>query len=184
MKKSIKKEVFLCFSIIIIGVFVYACSAPSTPKLPDKELFLNFYKEVMSACAPLDNTYRPFADAMGKNRWMEAAQIAKRIKEPMHDGWYNFTLIKVPDLQNVEAKNKLQEGKEALDTSYYHKNKIIEKYLELIKNPDGIIDTGSDIMNSSERVQAAMTNGILSIFSVSIKLGITSEEMTQIRKRS
>jgi hypothetical protein len=173
-KVAIGAFVFCALAVTLILIFA---PQTATPKISDHDAFLNFYRVVMAACGPLDSTYKPLSVAMGKQAWLEAAIIAKQIKDPMNQGWYNLTLIKVPDLQNVEAKKELESAKERIDLSYYHKNQIIEKYLELIKNPEGAIDTGSDIIHSAERVKELLWGGILSMHVVGEKVGVTIEEM-------
>lgn len=183
------KQVVGDFSIITkiaIGTFLAAflfivivllISAPSRSKISDRDAFLSFYRQTMAACKPIDDTFKPFAEAAGKQRWMDAAVVAKRIKDPMNDLWYNFTLIKIPDLQNVEAKKLVEKGKESLDISYLHKKKIIDKYIELIQGKATLADAGSDFINSGERVQQLTTSGLLSFYMAGEKLGVSPAEM-------
>jgi len=174
-----KKEVigFIGVGLFVIIIMAMWHSKPDIPKLSDHDAFLNFYRTIMARCAPVDNTYRPFADAMGKGNWMEAAQIAKRIKDPIHDAWYNFSITEVPTLSNKEAQKSLDRGKDDLELCYYNKMKIVEKYLELIKNPSASLDAGSDILNSSERVQSLMTSGLISLIIAGQSVGVTEAEM-------
>ena len=172
---------YLLFTVVLLFVFskvhVFFSEDHPNAAISDKQAFLIFYRQVINSCKSIDATYKPLADALGKQHWLEAAQIAKLIKDPMNDGWYNLTLIKVPDLKNSDTKKELEKGKEYIDMCYYHKNQIIKKYLELIKNPSGALDSGSDIINSSARIQQTMILGLTTIMSAGKKVGVTIDDM-------
>ena len=166
------------FLVVFLSlIFIAVLSSDKNHGMSDHDAFLAYYRQVMAHCKKLDSTYKPFADAMSKQQWMEAAIVAKRIQEPIKQGWIQMDDIAFPTLKNAAAQKDLEMGKESISTCYYHKSKVIEKYIELIKNPNGMMDSGSDIINSGERVQQTMIIAITSLMSAGQKVGVTVDEM-------
>lgn len=177
-KNLTKKEVFLYFFVGIIGITILACSVPSTPKLSDKELLLNFYREILQKADPVDQAYRPFGEAMGKSKWIEATVAAQKALPIIDTYGREISYINVPDLQNDTVEKELEDAKKLIVSAYAHKLNIISQYLEFAKDPSSLIYRAAEIKNSGENSQSQVMMGILKIIGAGAELGLKPKEIT------
>ncbi|MBI5205085.1 MAG: hypothetical protein HZA11_09225 [Nitrospirae bacterium] len=176
-KNLIKKEVFLFLSIVIIGIMIFACSAPSNPKLSDKELLVNFYREILQKADVADKAYKPFGEAMGKSKWMEATIAAQKALPIIDTQGREILYIKVPAFQNDTVEKELNEAKNLIVSAYAHKVNIISQYLEFTKEPSSLIYRAAEIKNSGESSQSQAMMGIFKIIGAGSELGLKPGEI-------
>lgn len=177
-KNLTRKEVFLylAFGIIGIVIFAYFTSKPTTQKLSDKQLFLNFYQEILQKSKPIDDVYRPFGKALERGEFIRAAQVGVKIKDDLIKHYSRFN-VRVPDLQNDKAEKEMAEGLEFINVAYMHKINILEEYLEFTKNPSTIIAKTAEMQNSGELYQQRLLQGMARIIGAGSEIGIKPDEL-------
>lgn len=179
-KNLTRKEAFgaLIGGIIAIIIFAYFQSRPTTPKLSDKDLFLNFYQEVLQKTKPIDEAYRPFGKALERGELVRAAQVGVKIKDDLVKHYSRFN-VKAPDLQNDKAEKEMKEGLEFINIAYMHKINILEEYLEFAKNPSTIIAKTAEMQNSGELYQQRLLQGMARIIGAGSELSIDQKDFTE-----
>ena len=179
-KNLTKKEVIIYLFVGVIGIIIsaYIISGPSTPKLSDKELLLTFYREILQEADPIDQAYKPFGEAMGKSKWVEATVAAQKALPIIDAQGREISYIKVPDLQNDTVEKELEEAKKLIVSAYAHKLNIVSQYLEFTKEPSSLLYRAAEIKNSGESSQSQAMMGILKIIGAGYKLGLKPGEIT------
>ncbi len=171
--------------LVVIGIFVVAAIGAglfanltsdknSAPVKSDKELFTAYYSEMMAKIKDADQIYAPFADTLGNGDIVGATQIALRIKQPINSKWSEISNIKVPNLRNQEAKQKLDKAHEALSNCYLYKSSIVSDFIDYADAPS--IKKMAEIKTSAEKIQTYMLGGMAAMIEAGDKAGITQEE--------
>ncbi|MDP2167940.1 MAG: hypothetical protein Q8J64_06390 [Thermodesulfovibrionales bacterium] len=175
-----ERKLLIVLASIFGGLFLLSrIVMESTPKPSDRELFLSFYRDVLQKSAAIDETYRPFGEAMEKKDMFEATVAGKRIKTQLDTHWYEFAKLTVPTLNNEKAKKALKDGKELLDAGYYNKIGVVASYLEFTKEPSSLLLKAAEMKDNAEKYQARLIMGLASIMGAGSELGIKPEELPQ-----
>ena len=130
----------------------------STPQPDDKKQFISYHRELMSKVNEADSMYEPFRVALQKGDTIEATSIALRIKTPMLRLWGDIRGLEAPDLQNKDAKKKLDQAKDAISGAYLYKARSVEGWIKFAETQD--MKTFAELKNKVEDMQTLLYGGI------------------------
>jgi hypothetical protein len=170
-----KKLLLVIITIILSSSLLAACSSQKEPK-PDKELYLEFYKNVMNRISAMDHRYQPFIKAVESHNILDAVVKAVEIKDPMGQLWLDFSNIKPPQLKDEKAFKELEEAKKLLDYAYLSRNEAMSNYIEYSKNPS--IYVFASVKKNTEDFQQQMYLGLARLISAGYMLGLKGDEIT------
>ena len=168
MKKILLWGVGILVVLGMIGSFMdedkkpASQSAPATisnPQPDDKALFISYHRDLMAKVDEADSMYEPFRKTLQKGDTMEATSIALKIKSPMLSLWGDIQRLKTPDLQNKEAKKKLDQAKDAIAGSYLYKANSVKGWIKFAETQD--MKTFAELKNKAEDMQTLLFGGIV-----------------------
>ncbi|MDK9712457.1 hypothetical protein, partial [Acidaminobacter sp.] len=131
----------------------------SVPQPDDKNQFLAYHRDLMAKVNEADAMYEPFRAALQKSDIVEATSIALRIKTPMLRLWGDIRGLETPDLQNKDAKKKLDQAKDAISGSYLYKAKSVEGWIKFTETQD--MKRFAELKNKAEDMKTLLYGGIV-----------------------
>jgi len=145
-------------------------AAVTAPQPDDKNQFLAYHRDLMVKVNEADAMYEPFRAALQKSDTIEATSIALKIKTPMLRLWGDIRGIKTPDLQNKDAKKKLDEAKDAISGSYLYKAKSVEGWIKFAETQD--MKKFAELKNKVEDMQTLLYGGIVYLTEAGNMVGV------------
>jgi hypothetical protein len=176
MKQSLNWKQIVLGLLIGIGTIIFIAHCDSTPPKSDKELYLIFYKDIMSKVKAFDEGYTPFINAVSKGKAIKAIGIAIEIDQPIRQLWLNIDRISVPDLKNKDVQDELTKAKKLISYAYLSKCEAISAYIEYSKNPSPY--SLAIIENKVKDVQSQLFIGMGYLISSGAKLELQPNEIT------
>lgn len=161
---------FFIFMICIISYIGY-----STPPKSDKELYLDFYKNIMAKVKTFDEGYKPFIDAAAANNTMTAIGIASEIDQPIRQLWADIDRVSVPELKDQNALKELTNAKKLISYAYLSKCEGISAYLEYYKNPSTY--SLAIVGKKAKDAQSQLFIGMGSLITAGIQLGLKPDDI-------
>ena len=158
--------------LISIGLFV---GTETKPKKSDAELFQEFYAEILQKTREFDNLLVPFKEALSKSDLIGAVQIAKNIEPEASQLWLKISSTKVPDFQNKKVKEQVEKGLEYLVSGYRYKKEILEKYIDIAKNPSQLIYKLAEIKDATDKADNLLILAVAEFETVRAQLEISNQ---------
>jgi hypothetical protein len=181
MKKGIIAVVFILFLLWAIGSCMEEDKKPATQQtapqptkveqkvepaanakdipLSDKNLFVSYHHDLMAKVDEADSIYEPFRRALQQGDTVDATSIALKIKSPMLSLWGEIQALKTPDLQNKEAKKKLDQAKDAIAGSYLYKANSVKGWIKFAETQD--MKKFAELKNKAEDMKTLLYGGIV-----------------------
>lgn len=173
--RQIGLKVFFAITMLIGMYFAYRDYQGKQPSpIPDKVLFLNFYKQILGKAAVADKTFTPFDDARTKGNQLKAAKIALDIKYEMEALNNDMHNVEMPKLQNQKAAADLIKMRDYIEGCYIYKQMMVDDYLSALKdqNPVSI----AKFQNDAEKSQSYMFAALSETLDICKDLGMTDAE--------
>ncbi len=148
----------------------------------DKGQFTEFYGAVMKKARTMDDTFKPFSDAMDQKRWVDAVKIAKDAQPKVSKDVSELENIKVPDLKDDKAENELKAAKTFIIEAYRNKVSIINNYLDFARDPKTAVEKEEAIKGNIEGFKKAYVEGVGKLMAVGQALKVTPEELEKATK--
>lgn len=159
--------------------------APSSlPSNNDEKLFMDFYTTIMAKMTLVDNTCRPFMDALHNKDLVGAAAVAKRIKDQINRQRNEISELDVPDLSNSSAQIELKEARDMMASSCLYQFDMLYTFLDFVNNSSSAIASVATIKDDNDKSQGRLLSGIAKLFSAADKLGIPSTALTASTKKT
>lgn len=148
----------------------------------DKGLFKNFYGDIMKKTKSIDDTFKPFSDAMDQQKWVEAVKIGKASLPAVSKGVSDLEGMKVPDLKDDKVGKDLQEAKKLITEAYRNKVNIINNYLDFARDPKTAAEKELAIKDNIEGFKKTYFEGMEKLLSVGQALKVSPEELEKALK--
>lgn len=166
-KKHLKQ-----FSIVTAVSFIVLCISVSMDNKPvksDKELFSDYYSQLISNTNIADAAFVPFKEQLEKGDIVGATQIALNIKTTMNSKWSDISSMSLPKLQSKDVNEKLIKAHESISNAYMYRSSAVTEFISFTESQN--IKKMAELKNTAEAAQMHTVNGMSNLFEVATAVG-------------
>ncbi len=165
-----------------LGLIAIFCVLPACeygPPKADKELFLNFYKDIIERMDTFDQQYEPFSRALKSGNILKVIATASEIEKDVSQCWSRIQELDVPPLKNEAARGELKRAKDLVSSSYYNRDQTLLNVMEYSKTPS--LYSLAKLRTDAEKSQAQFFLGVATLATVANRLNVTTDDMAAVR---
>jgi hypothetical protein len=169
---------FFVFALVATLIYV-GCSSDKpqqqAPPKSDKELYFEFYNNVLAQIKTINETFVPFDRACAENDVIKAIGVAADIESTINSLSLKLDGTKPPTLNNKEAEKELAKAADLVSASFLNKNQALSRFIEYSKNPAPY--TMAEAIKLMKRSESQLFLGLGGIMTTGGTLGLTLDEI-------
>ena len=178
LKNNTIQNIFLLL-VGIISIFIIGYCSMDSPKekivKSDRELYLDFYNDLIGKITTFENKYSLFIKAASYGKYIDAINIATDIEPEINQMQNKIGEIKIPEFKDEKARSELREARQLLKNCYLNQWSIIYHFIEYSKSPSPY--NLAQIKKEVSMSRAQHDVGMVKLVATGLSLGVKAEEL-------
>lgn len=160
----------VAYTLVILGIiFSFFGPDPTKPVKSDKELFSDYYSQLISNTNVADAAFVPFKEQLQKGDIVGATQIALNIKSTMNSKWSDINSMSLPKFKDKILNEKLMKAHESISNAYMYRSSSVTEFISFAESQN--LKKIAELKNTAEAAQMHTVNGMSNLFDVATAVG-------------
>ena len=172
------KEWLIVMIVVLVGGYFAYKHETLPPPVPDKTLYLNFCKQLITKATIIDKMIAPFEKARAHSNVFGATKYALEIKGAIIQPEVDLDHVEIPEYQNQKITDDCKKMKDEIVGAYISKQMYIEDFIDMMKEPNAV--SAAKFQNQEENSTEALGYGIAMMLKIAKEAGMTESEVKEL----